>query len=407
MAIDMPKTQIQLKTTKDDSQRRAKHTRLEINKKRGDFPLKAANTSSANDDEISIAARQLGRTVVNQHTLLIKPIRLREIVANPTEHQNVKDAIRNALAPHQKNTLNIIYPLLLNQRAPNEKTLQPFPQPNQKIVEKLFDLLDVEGVDIMVTPVALDDRHEAEWAAIGADVFSNRKADFVDEYAPSGLIPSGVSEGTAQSMAATYLRNGFQSLTFDLAGRRVKEGWMRGIIDSTPIWDKLLILGVNVPYYNWHGTFRNPIMPMYDLLVSVYGFDSFSGVTVGYSGEPEKPERLAKKMALKRYCITETYGAYNKQGLATILQNARTRCSCPVCRLTRNPIQLYERDPTQSDLDELTADLKIHRLHVTHGEMKDAYALIDKGRYHSHLSTKRAATNELQSILDAIGPEPS
>jgi hypothetical protein len=401
----MPTLQGALKIKKDREDRRAKHTRLEINQKRGDFPVKAANTSSYNDREIAIAAKQMERTVVNQYTLLLKPSRLREILVNPTAHQSVKDSIRNSLAPTGKSSLNVIYPLLLNQRAPNEDVLQPFPRPNDRIVEKLFDLFDVENVDVLVNPVALDDKYEMEWVNIGARVFATRKADYLSDYILSGLIPSKVSEGSAQNMCAVYLRNGFDSLTFDFAGRKLREGWMRGIIDSvTAVWDELLVLGANVPYFNWHGTFRNPIMPMYDLLTSVYGFDSFSGVTIGYSDEPEGPEKTAKKITRKRYCVTETYGAYNKEGLASVLEGTKIRCHCPVCRRMATPLDLYKRDPTASDLHDLTEDLKTHRLHAAHGEMKDAYSLIDKGKYHEHLHEKRAATNELQSILDAIRP---
>jgi hypothetical protein len=402
----MPTTQGTLATKKDREDRRAKHSRLEINKKRGDFPAKAANTSSADDSEIVIAAKQMGRTIINQHTILIRPSRLREILTSPTAHQNVKNAIRSSIAPTGKNAINILYPLLLNQRAPNETELTPFPPPNEKIVAKLFDLMDVENADVITTPVALDDRYEVEWANLGARVFSSRKADFLgDEFRPTGLVPHKVSEATAQNMCAIYLRHGIKSLTFDFAGRRLRESWMRETIDSVgvPTWGNLLILGTNVPYFNWHGTFRNPTMAMYDLLTSVYGFDSFSGVSIGYGDEPEGIDRITKKIERKRYCLTETFGAYNKAGLETLLEQSRIRCNCPACRRLSTPLDLYDRDPTMSDLKALRDDLKMHRLHVTHGEMKGACSLIDKGKYHSHLSTKRAAANELQSILDAIG----
>jgi hypothetical protein len=182
---------------------------------------------------------------------------------------------------------------------------------------------------------------------------------------------------------------------------------MREIIDSVPIWDNLLVFGANVPYFNWHGTYRNPTMPMYDLLTSVYGFDAFSGVVLGYGGEPDGPEKIAKKIERKRYCITDTFGAYNKEGLVSVLEQKGTRCHCPVCRQLSSPMDIFSRRPTISDLEALIRDLKTHRLHATHEEMRGACSLIDKGKYHSHLSTKRAAANELQSILDAIGSRQS
>jgi len=399
----LPKEPLALKITKDRENRRAKHTRLEVNRKRGDFPLKATNTSNTNDTEIFIATKHIDRTIFNQHTLLIKPKTLREIIGNPTYHQKVKDAIRNALASTGKGALNMIYPLLLYQKVPNEEELQPFPRPNEKIIQKLFDLFDVENVDVIANPVALDDRYEMEWATMGAEIFSNRKADFLNEYALTGVIPNSVSAGTAQSMAAVYLRNGFESLTFDFASQRLREGRMRDIIDGIPDWNKLLVIGTNVPYFNWHGTFRNPIMPMYDLLVSVYGFDSFSGISVGYGGEPDGPEKIAGKMTRKRYCLADTYGAYTKAGLITINESMKVRCNCPICRSLSSPVHLYERDATQSNLTSLTEDLKIHRLHVTHHEIGGAFSLIDKGKYHDYLLAKKAASNELQSILSALG----
>jgi len=400
----MPTLQGGLQIRKDREDKRAKHTRLDINRKRGDFPVKSANTSGSDNTEIEIAAKQMDRTVINQHTIHIWPHRLREILANPTAHQKAKDTIRNALVPTGKRSINVVYPLLLSRKVANEPVLQPFPRPNEKMMEKLFDLFDVENTDVLVTPVALDNTYEMEWVNLGAKVFNSRRPDYLKDFKLSGLVPSKVSEGTAQSMCATYLRNGIDSLTFDFAGRRLREGWMRGIIDSTSsTWDDLLIFGTNVPYFNWHGTFRNPIMPMYDLLTSVYGFDSFSGITVGYN-EPEDPAKTAKKITRKRYCLTDTYGAYNKDGLATLLETMKPRCQCPVCRRTATPLDLYRRDATVYDLNNLTSDLKVHRLHVTHDEMREACSLIDRGKYHEHLSDKREASNELQSILDAIKP---
>ena len=82
----MPTTQGVQTTKKDREDRRAKHSRLEINRKKGDFPAKAANTSSSDDSEIAIAAKQMGRTIINQHTILIRPSRLREILTDPSAH---------------------------------------------------------------------------------------------------------------------------------------------------------------------------------------------------------------------------------------------------------------------------------------------------------------------------------
>ena len=402
---DMPKEMIEIDTTKDQESRRAKRTKVKINSKNVEFPLKATNISTDNQQEFIIAQKELDRTTVNQLTLQITPKRLLEIATNSKIHQGIKDDIRKSLSGIGKRGYNVIYPLLINQRSPHEplNDFRPFRRPTEQVVTKFFDLFDIEEIDMLVTPVALDDTYEMEWAKISADIFSNRNPDYLNEYVLSGLIPNGVSEGTAKKMASLYLNNSFESLTFDFAKQRVREGRMREIIDGiSQHWDELLIHGANVPHYNWYGTYRNRGMPTYDLLVSVYGFDSFSGLTTGFNVEVEGKDRIAKKMRGKRYRFIDTYGTYNKEGLETILQTHSASCKCPTCNRVGSPLDLYDKKPNQANERSLGAELKTHRLHVTHKEMKSAADLIVKGNYHDHLLKKKESTNELQSIISAI-----
>jgi queuine/archaeosine tRNA-ribosyltransferase len=143
-------------------------------------------------------------------------------------------------------------------------------------------------------------------------------------------------------------------------------------------------------------------MPTYDLLVSVYGFDSFGGVMWGYKDDIEKPEKIANKMGRKRYCVTDTYGAYTKSGLAQLLDAMSYKCRCPVCSKVSSPLELYSGAATRSDLDLLGARLKTHRLHVTHKEVKGVSGLIDASKYYDYLYNKKAAANELRGIISAL-----
>lgn len=393
-----------IETKKDNEDRRAKHSRVSLNSKRVDFPLKATNIGQSELQEIDIARRETGRPIFNQIGVQITPKRLRELVSNPKAHQDTKDSIRRVLARTRESELNAIVPLLMNQRSSHEpeEEFRPFPQPTQKMVERIFDLCDIEGIDMLVSPVALDDANEESWARIAAETYANRKPDFADETIRSGMIPNSVSEGTAKKMAALYVQNGFDSLTFDFAAQKVREVRMRGIIESIPIWDELFIHGINVPHHDWHGTYRNKVMPSYDLLVSVYGFDSFGGVMWGFKDDTEGPEKIANKMGRKRYCITDTYGAYTKDGLSLFLGASTYKCRCPVCSRVSSPLDLYRGAATNSNLEVLGAQLKTHRLHVTHREMKSVSGLIDVGKYYDHLYDKKAAANELRGIISAL-----
>jgi hypothetical protein len=392
-----------IETKKDTPNRRAKHSRISLNSKRVDFPLKATNIGQSELQEIDIARRETGRPIFNQIGVQITPRRLRELVTNLKAHQDTKDSIRRVLARTTGKELNVIVPLLMNQRSSHEPEdeFRPFPQPTQKMVERIFDLCDIDGIDMLVTPVAQNDAQEA-WARIAADVYANRKPDFLNECIRSGMIPNSVSEGTAKKMAALYIANGFDSLTFDFAAQKVREVRMREIIHSVPIWGDLFIHGINVPHHDWHGTYNRNVMPTYDLLVSVYGFDSFGGVMWGYKDDIEKPEKIANKMGRKRYCVTDTYGAYTKSGLAQLLDAMSYKCRCPVCSKVSSPLELYSGAATRSDLDLLGARLKTHRLHVTHKEVKGVSGLIDASKYYDYLYNKKAAANELRGIISAL-----
>ena len=99
------------------------------------------------------------------------------------------------------------------------------------------------------------------------------------------------------------MKTGIPSLSFDFAARKIPEGRMRGIIDALgEKWSESYIHGTNVPHFNWHGTWRKPVLPTYDLLVSTYGFDSFGNVRPGIGGgEPPAPNQIKEKMQMKRY----------------------------------------------------------------------------------------------------------
>ena len=402
----MPKDLIQIDVSKDRDDRRAKHASFSVNKKHIDFPLKAVQLSSSNQNETSIASSEIDRKLINEYVIQIRPKRLREIVKDDTLHQNTKDTIRRILGDTSSKGINAINPLLINQRTQyeSENDFEPFPKPSVRIIEKLFDLFDMNECDMLITPVALDDKNEMQWAKMSAEIFSSRKPDFLDEFILSGLVPGSVSEGMAIQMNTTYIENGFESLTFDFAGRKVRETRMRNIIDSNPIWDELYVHGTNVPHYNWQGTFRNPVMPTYDLLVSVYGFDSYSNLRMGFGGGGGTitPEKVFTKMKNKRYRIIDSYGTYNKEGLTNLIEQHNISCKCPICRPYSSPIDIYDRPVNTRELFVLGDEMKNHRLHVTHGEIKKVASLIDKGKYHEYLIDKKDATKELNAISSSI-----
>lgn len=401
----MSRDRIPNKVRKDKPDGRAKHSRITINGKRVDYPLKAAGVSAGTQSENAIAKEQVERKVVNEIGVKFTPKRLRDIMGDGNEHQNVKNSIENLLSDIGDSGINIAYPYFVNERAPNESesAFKPFPAPTERMIEKLFDLFDLEGIDVLVSPVGLDNSSEMQWVKIAAPIYAKRKPDFLNEYALSGMIPYAVSEETAKQMAKLYLDNGFESLTFDLGGARVRQSRMRGIIDSIPNWNELLIHGTSVPHFNWHGTHNTDVQPTYDLLVSVYGFDSFGGVRRGFNSEVEQASRIPGKMSKKRFYTCDTYGAYTLHGLKKLMENHSLSCQCPICGGFGSPIEIYNRSSTNEELKALGEDLKVHRWHAAHKEMSKVASLIDRGKYLDYVADKKAASKELQAIVNAIG----
>lgn len=380
---------------------RAKHTRIKINKKHLDFPRKASHLSKTDSSEVSLVKTEFGTPLVTEFALKITPKTLRTLVTSSKKHQQIKDSIRNMLSETGNKGINIIYPLLVNQRSPNEdkSDFRPFGKPTEKILEKLFDLLDIENLDVLILPVASSNGESIEWVKTSTKVFKNRKPDFLGEYILSGLVPRNVKETKAIEITKHYLKNDIKSLSFDFASRKVPEGRMRGIIDAIgKQWGDIYVHGTNVPHYDWHGTWRKSILPTYDLLVSTYGFDSFGNLRLGMSGDPPPQKKIKDKMERKRYRLIETYGTYDYKGLKRILDTHTLNCNCPVCKKT-HPLDIYNRPNTINDLGTLSDDLKTHRLFSTHKEMNKVSKLIDKNKYFDHIKDKKDATNELSSIL--------
>ena len=61
----MPKDLIQIDVSKDRDDRRVKHASFSVNKKHIDFPLKAVQLSSSNQNETSIASSEIDRKLIN------------------------------------------------------------------------------------------------------------------------------------------------------------------------------------------------------------------------------------------------------------------------------------------------------------------------------------------------------
>ena len=400
MVIDLS---IEVKTDISETGARAKHLVIDINSKKADFPKRAAHLSKSDSSDANLFKKEFKDSMVTEFAFKITPKTLRELINNPTKHQHDKDIIRNMLSDVGEKSINIAYPILINERNPNEPEhdYQPHGQPSDKILIKLFDLFDVDGFDILTLPIT-SNGNSLEWAKMATSVFKSRKADYLNEYMLSGFIPRSVKESTAINMAKYYIENDIESLTFDFATRKISEARMRGIIDGIgDKWGKLHVHGTNIPHYNWHGTWKKPALPIYDVLVSIYGFDSFGNLRLGMGGEPTPPHKIKEKMERQRYRLIDTYGTYNLEGITKISENHTIECKCPTCRKTKI-LDLYNRPSTNDDFMELKAELKTHRVYSTFKEMNQINKLIEKDKYIDHIKDKTETTNDVASILKSF-----
>ncbi|HEY0089147.1 MAG TPA: hypothetical protein VGB37_09895 [Candidatus Lokiarchaeia archaeon] len=386
---------------------RAKATKINVNKKSIKFPRKVIHTSLDNIDELTFFKKEFDTNPITELVIKITPKRLREIVSNSSEHPKTKDNIRAVFSQSGTKGFNVGYPLLINERSPGEKESEfiSFGKPTEKIIEKIYDLFDVEQVDAIIFPAPSPNGDSSDWCKMSTDVFTNRKPDYMSEETMfSGIIPIGIPESKAIKIANYYITNGLESLTFDFCSRKVPESRMRAIIDEIgDKWNNLYVHGTNVPSYNFHGTFKTPSLASYDLLISVYGFDSFGNIRIGRAGELPEKNKIKTKMQSKRFRLTETYGDYNYEGLKAILSSEKITCNSPIFK-TRNPLDIYDnKEITEKSFIQLTSELKQHRNYISHKEMIDLYDLISKEKYDDYLQTKKAATKELNSIYAEMG----
>ena len=388
-----------------DSNTRAKSTVVDINTKKIEFPKKTIHTSLNNTTEIAIIKKEIDIPAVNEVSLQITPKRLREIVSNPKEHQKIKDGIRNVLSESYDKGINIGYPFLLNQRTPNEKVedYKPFGKPTQKILEKIYDLFDIEGIDILILPSPSPNGFSYEWSKMATDVFTQRKPDYMNEIIFSGCIPLGNPKNHVKEIIKYYLKNNIKSFSFDFFGMKVLESRMREIIEDYvgKKWEKMLILSTNVPPYNFQGKFRESVLGSYDVLVSVYGFDSFNGIVRG-GGETKtlKKNEIEPKLKRKRYRVIDTYGDYNYDGLSKLKENVTIKSDSPIWKVN-NVLDIYDNKTlSNSSIMKLANELRNHRNYVTHREVNTYSKLIDGNKYLSHIQDKKASAKELNSILN-------
>ena len=395
-----------------DGKTRAKVTTIDINSKKIEFPRKSIHTSLGNTNEIALFRKEFDIPTVNEISIQITPKRLREIVSNPKEHQKIKDDIRNVLSESHDKGINIGYPFLLNQRAPNEKEedYKPFDKPTIKIMEKLFDLFDIENIDVLILPSPSPNGHSLEWSKMATDVFTQRKPDYMNEKAIlSGCVPLGNPNNHIKEIINYYKKKNINSLTFDFFTMKVLESRMREIIENNvgiKKWKKMFIHSTNVPPNNYRGKSRESILGSYDVLVSVYGFDSFGGIVKGGgASKTYKKNEIKPALHRKRYRLIENYGDYNYDGLKTLMKNETIKCNSPIWK-TSNVLDVYDNKTLSSgSIIKLANELRDHRNYVTHKEVNTYSKLIENKKFLSHIQDKKASTKELSSILNEFNKQ--
>jgi len=391
---------------KGEGRNRAKATKIDLNRKMIKFPRKATHSSVDNTHDVALYRKDFGNQPFTEIAIQITPSRLKKIVANDSEHQRIKDQLRRALSDSGDKGLNIGYPYLLNQKSQGESDadFKPFGKPTRKMIERIFDLFDISGMDMVILPSPSPNGNSTDWCKMATDVFTTRKPDFMNEFVFSGMVPIGIPSKKASDIANYYLKNKLESLTFDFASRKISEVRMKEIIvEVGDKWGDVHVHATNVPSYNWYGTYKQTAIPTYDLLISTYGFDSFGNLRSGRGGDTIEKQKIKPKMRTKRFRLTETYGDYNYNGLKTIMEHEDIKMKSPVVK-SKNPLDIYDKkENTKDAYDQLTSELKRHRNFVTHSEMNGLYDKIKNKKYNDYLDTKKVATKELQSIYIQLG----
>jgi len=171
-------------------------------------------------------------------------------------------------------------------------------------------------------------------------------------------------------------------------------------------WGKMFIHATNVPPNNYQGKYREPILGSYDVLVSVYGFDSFVGIVKGGgTSKTLKKNEIEPTLRRKRYRLIETYGDYNYDGLKTLMQHETIKCDSPVWKVN-NILDVYDNKTlSNSSITKLADELRDHRNYVTHKEVNTYSKLIEKNKFLPHIQEKKASTKELNSILNEFNKQ--
>lgn len=182
---------------------------------------------------------------------------------------------------------------------------------------------------------------------------------------------------------------------------------MREIIENYvgKKWEKMLNLSTNVPPNNFQN-FREQILGSYDVLVSVYGFDSFNGIIKGGgSTKTSNKNEIREKLRRKRYRLIDTYGDYNYDGISKLVENENIKSNSPIWK-SNNILNIYDNKTlSNSSITRLANELKNHRNYVTHKEVNTYSKLIEKNKYLTHIQEKKASAKELNSILNEFNKQ--
>jgi len=370
-----------------------KSQKITLNAKEIVFPMKAVGSGRDNYIEGDLVKKEVNTKIFNELSFQFSPHNLVQAVTDDKIHQKHKNKIRKGLEIHSRNSINIAFPLLM---PPNETEKYPMPKP--EIFEKLFDLFDIEYFDILILPV--DPTNTLDWIREGMKVFKTRKADFLNEYSIYGYIPRNISETTSLNAIKEYAKEDIPGIAFDMFGQKVMESRMKKmLLEIEKLKKQFLKHGLNVPHWDFHN-WRRGILPTYDLLTTVYGFDSFGNIRFSYGGKKPSsdPEKIKVSINRKRFRNIETYGSYTLETMNRLSDTTDSKCSCSLCK--KSTIQdLINSENTLSGLESLKDGLKTHRWVTTHKEMETVKKKIASGKYVNYVKSKKDSADEITRIL--------
>lgn len=374
----------------EDDESLAKTNKLEINRKTIKTPTRAA-LSSESTSESELFKKIIGTGHPLKHLNIISRSAEYRTIKNIEEsngkYNTIVARMGNVFANLPEESIN-----LLHLRIPKQSTIMGKKIDNKNLNESqvngICDFLNDSrlGNDIIVPtiPSLISDIDEFKTII---DSFLSTMATFKKHSPLLGYIPNVDNVKLVNEMVNYYIEKGVRIFGVEFAsgfpGRNITTA-VRVLKDE--IDEEYYLHGFNISPNKKN---QLDISNIQDLLITTYGFDSFSNVTWG--GGPRKNDGQTKadfeaeQKNKIRYPVLEDYGAYRLPALKEYVKQKGFNCNCPICR--DNSLDSL----TEHSLPYFRDEVKVHRIYTDHHELQNIVNKINDQDYLPYVAEKKFA----------------